>query len=166
MTNFDATNHYDDDILRIEKFRPRHIWTAILNDADQGYPYIKRFTFEDSARRQRFIGDNAKSELLLLSDTPGARFKVTFAGADSYREPIEVDAAEFIGAKSFKAKGKRLTTFELGEVAEIEPNPVAAKVEDDTAPEPETEDESPAVEIPEVSDDEVRDEINGQQRIF
>ncbi len=166
MTNFDATNHYDDDILRIEKFRPRHVWTAILNDADQGFPYIKRFTFEDSARRQRFIGENAKSELLLLSDTPGARFKVTFSGADSYREPIEVDAAEFIGAKSFKAKGKRLTTFVLGEVTEIEPNPVAAKAEDDSAPQPEAEETAQAEEIPEVSDDEVRDEINGQQRIF
>ncbi|MDE6269691.1 MAG: DNA gyrase/topoisomerase IV subunit A, partial [Muribaculaceae bacterium] len=58
-TGFEATNHYDqDDILRIEKFNPHTVWTAILNDADQGYPYIKRFNFEPSARKQRFLGEN------------------------------------------------------------------------------------------------------------
>jgi len=46
-STFEATNHYEDNILRIEKFRPNHVWTAVLNDADQqGYPYIKRFVFE------------------------------------------------------------------------------------------------------------------------
>ncbi len=109
-TSFDAANHYQDNLLRIEKFRPGHVWTAILNDADQGYPYIKRFPFEPSAKHQRFIGENEASTMILLTDTPGARFRVTFGGNDSYREPIEIDAAEFIGVKSFKAKGKRLTT--------------------------------------------------------
>ncbi len=49
-STFDATNHYEDNILRIEKYRPRTVWTAILNDAEQGYPYLKRFTFEQSSK--------------------------------------------------------------------------------------------------------------------
>ena len=153
MTSFDAANHYDDNILRIEKFRPNHVWTAILNDADQGYPYIKRFTFEPST-------------LILLTDTAGARFVVTFGGNDSFREALTVDAAEFIGVKSFKAKGKRLTTFAIDSVEEIEPNAEVAEeeVEAENA-EPEAEEPEETVE-PEVSDDELRDEINGQQRIF
>ncbi len=172
-TSFDAANHYDDNILRLEKFRPNHVWTAILNDADQGYPYIKRFTFEESTRRQRYLGENTASTLILLSDTPGARFEVKFAGADAFREPLLVDAAEFIGTKSFKAKGKRLTTFSIDSVTEIEPNPVAAAAENDETPQEapegadeentETTDEGGA---PDVSDDEIRDEITGQQRII
>lgn len=172
LTSFDAANHYDDNILRIEKFRRDHVWTAILNDADQGYPYIKRFTFEESTKKQRFIGENAASELILLTDTPGARFEVRFGGADAFREPLVVDSAEFIGTKSFKAKGKRLTTFAIDTIEEIAPNEVAAQAEqaadaatDDDATdsgENMTEEEG-AVEM---SDDEVRDEINGQQRIF
>ncbi|MDE5928933.1 MAG: DNA gyrase/topoisomerase IV subunit A, partial [Muribaculaceae bacterium] len=110
-STFDATNHYEDNILRIEKFRPDRVWTAVLYDADQGYPYLKRFTFEVSSRRQRYLGENPDSRLILLTDTPGARFEVTFGGSDSFREAMTVDAAEFIGTKSFKAKGKRLTTF-------------------------------------------------------
>ena len=170
MTNFDAANHYDDNIMRIEKFRPKHVWTAILNDADQGYPYIKRFTFESSAKKLRYLGENTASTLILLSDAAGARFKVTFGGADSFREPLIVDAVEFIGEKSFKAKGKRLTTFEIASVEEIEPRPDITE-EDDDDPEntPEAEaDENAASETaePEISDDELRDAINGQQRIF
>ena len=70
--------------------------------------------------------------MILLSDTPGARFEVTFGGNDAFREPMVVDAAEFIGTKSFKAKGKRLTTFVIGEIREIEPNVAAADSEDDS----------------------------------
>ena len=61
-STFDASNHYEDNILRIEKFRPGTIWSAILFDADQGYPYIKRFSFEQTAKKQKFIGDNPKSQ--------------------------------------------------------------------------------------------------------
>ena len=40
LSSFDAGNHYEDGILRIEKFRPGHVWTAVIDDADQGYPYL------------------------------------------------------------------------------------------------------------------------------
>ena len=162
-TSFEATNHYEGEILRIEKFRPNVVWTAILNDAGQGYPYIKRFTFEPSARPQRFVGDDERSTLILLSDTPGARFSLTFGGHDSFREPMTVDAVDFIGVKSFKARGKRLTTWEIGDITEIEPRemPEPELPEDETT----AEDEDSLVE-PDRSDDEIRDEINGQERLF
>ena len=160
-SSFDATNHYEDNILRIEKFRPNAVWTAVLNDADQGFPYIKRFKFEQSAKKQRFIGENPDSELLLLSDAPGARVKVEFSGVDAVREPLEVVAAEFIGLKSFKAKGKRLTTYGIANLSELEP----IEVEVDEPESDDTEVETEPVE-PELSDDEVRDSLLGQERLF
>lgn len=162
-TSFDAGNHFDDNILIIEKFRPGHVWTAILNDADQGFPYIKRFAFEPSSRKQRYLGENPDSTLILLSDKPGARFCVTLGGDDAYRGSFDVDAEEFIAVKSFKAKGKRLTTYTLEGVVELEPRPDAVEeiVDQDIE-----EDEVDDVVEEDRSDDEVRDEINGQQRIF
>ena len=163
MTNYDASNHYEEGILRIERYRPGHIWTAVLNDADQGYLYIKRFPFEVSAKKQRFIGENVRSALIVLSDEPGARFEVTFGGADEFRGSMVIDAEEFIAVKSFKAKGKRISNYAIGSVVEIEPReiPVADNVElpagDDVV------EETP---VDEKSDDEVRDEINGQQHLF
>ncbi|MDE6114314.1 MAG: DNA gyrase/topoisomerase IV subunit A [Muribaculum sp.] len=165
MSTFAASNHYEDNILRIEKYRPGHVWTAVLYDADQqGYPYLKRFTFEPVAKRTSFIGENEKSQLIILSDEPGCRVEVTYGGADSFRGSAVVDATEFIGVKSCKAKGKRLTTFAVESIVEIEPKEV--DVVDETEEEPE---QAPAEDTPvepERSDDEVRDEINGQQRIF
>ncbi len=167
MSTFDVGNHYDDNILRIEKFRPGHVWTAALYDADQGYPYIKRFTFEPTSKKQRFIGENDKSYLIALSDAPGARFRVTFTESDPAREPIDIDAMEFIGVKSLKAKGKRVSNFPIDSIVEIEPREVEEQEipEEEQPQEPATTEPDPDIE-PEKSDDEVRDEINGQERLF
>lgn len=160
-SSFDATNHYDEPILRIERFRPNTIWTAVLNDVDQGYPYIKRFKFEPSAKKQRFVGESADSELIMLTDTPGARLRVEFGGADDFREPLELVASEFIGLKSFKAKGKRLTTYTLGSITELEPAEVSETEAEDVGPE-EVETTQPEQEM---SDEEVRDTLLGQERL-
>lgn len=179
-STFDASNHYEDNILRIEKFRPGTIWSAILFDADQGYPYIKRFSFEQTAKKQKFIGDNPKSQLILLSDEPGARFEVTFGGGDDFRDPIVIVASEFINVKSLKAKGKRLTTYITENIVEIDPVPVSDPDESETpdlsepAVSPDDDDDNAAdndsgnsaAETEDVSDEQVRDEINGQQHLF
>ncbi len=131
-TGFELTNHYDEAVLRIEKFRPKTVWTAVLDDAEQGYPYIKRFTFEDSPRRQRFVGDDDRSKLLLLSDHPSPLFELRFT--DGNRIPMQLDAADYIGVKSFKARGKRLTTYPLAEVVDI--SPIIEPESDEEAVEP------------------------------
>lgn len=120
-SSYSDTNHYEDNILRIEKFDPSKVWTAVLYDASMGYPYLKRFTFEDSSKPQRYVGVDEKSRLILLTDTTYPRLLMKFAGNDSVRPSVEIDAEEFIAVKSFKAKGKRLTTYELGDLSELEP---------------------------------------------
>ena len=120
-TSYADTNHYDDNIYRIEKFDPHKVWTAALYDATLGNPYLKRFTFETSARPQRYVGTDEKSRLLLLTDTAFPRLEVVFGGHDAVRPPLEIDAEEFIGLKSFKAKGKRITTYRMERITELEP---------------------------------------------
>lgn len=166
-SSFDASNHYDDNILRLEKYRPKHVWTAIVRDADQqNYPYLKRFTFEPSAKKQSFIGDNKKSELLWLSDNPGARFELNFSEPDTFRGPVEIHSHEFITVKSFRAKGKRLTTYLLDSIKELEPDEIE-EPEEEIMDGPVTEtDETVIDEDDGKSEEEVRDEILGQKRIF
>ncbi|MBN2766577.1 MAG: DNA gyrase/topoisomerase IV subunit A [Paludibacteraceae bacterium] len=120
-TSFDLANHYEKDIMIIEKFNPHKVWSVALYDADQKYFYLKRFQLEASQKIQSFIGDNAESRLQLITDVDYPRFEVQFGGNDAYREALVVDAEEFIGVKSFKAKGKRLTTFEVETINELEP---------------------------------------------
>ena len=121
-SDFDLNNHYDTDIMILEKYDPDKVWTAVLYDADQqNYPYLKRFCFEQSTKRQNFLGENKQNELLLLTSETYPRINVVFGGHDSFREPMIVDAGEFVGVKSFKAKGKRLTTFAVDKIEELEP---------------------------------------------
>lgn len=121
-SDFDLNNHYDSDIMILEKYDSEKVWTAVLYDADQqNYPYLKRFCFEQNAKRQNFLGENRQNELLLLTSETYPRINVVFGGHDSFREPMIVDAGEFVGIKSFKAKGKRLTTFAIGKIEELEP---------------------------------------------
>lgn len=120
-SSFDLNNHYEDNIIRIEKFEPDKVWSVMLYDASQGnFPYIKRFTMEALAKKQNYLGDNADNKLLLISDTFYPRFEVQYAGP-VVREPLIIDVTEFIGVKSFKAKGKRVTTFAVDKVTELEP---------------------------------------------
>jgi len=185
ITDFDANNHYEPNLIRIEKFEPEKVWTAVLYDADNnGCPYIKRFMLEASNKHQNFLGDNPESKLLLLTDTPYPRIEINYAEPDSFRGPLEIDADEFIGVKGFKAKGKRLTTFMLANVVELEP--LRQPEEDEETDEAEAMDESDSAdsadsvdsvdsdnsddsedsESTEKSDDELRDELTGQLRLF
>lgn len=141
-TSYSDSNHYDDDLATIEKFDPKKVYTVALNDAAQGYPYLKRFTFEPSARRQRFAGTDERSSVILMTEAPSPRLLVTFGGADSVRPPLEIDAEDFIAVKSFKAKGKRISNFTI------------EKIEDITPPEePEETDEPEVTEDVSVSED-------------
>lgn len=166
ITNFDANNHYPDNIVRIEKWQPDKVWTAVLFDADnQGYPYIKRFTMDAMAKPQNFVGENANSRLVILTDVPFPRIKVTYGGHDTARSPEEIDAEQFIGQKGFKAKGKRISTWQIGTIEELEPvrfpEPEVQDDEDEVEEEPENLDPDAG-----KSQQQVIDELNGQLSLF
>ena len=163
-TNFDLSNHYDSDIQVIEKYQPQKVWTAVLYDADQKYCYLKRFQFEVSARKQNFLGENPKSRLMLLTDEPYPRIAVRFGGADAFREPLEIDAEEFVGVKGFKARGKRVSNYLVAEVEELEPTRFPTQEREVPLDEP-TDDEASIDEVPQSQSD-ILDEITGQMKLF
>ncbi|WP_036928944.1 DNA gyrase/topoisomerase IV subunit A [Prevotella sp. MA2016] len=122
LTNFDLNNHYESNILCIEKYDADKVWTAVLYDADnQGYPYLKRFQMDASKKKQNWLSENPSSQLILLTDTPYPRLQVTYGGADAFRGTEEIDAEQFIAIKGFKAKGKRLTTYQIESLTELDP---------------------------------------------
>jgi topoisomerase-4 subunit A len=122
LTNFDVNNHYEDNILRIEKFVSDKVWTAVLFDADnQGYPYLKRFQMEATKRKQNFLGENTASKMVLLTDQVYPLIHVSYGGKDEFRPADDIDAEQFITVKGFKAKGKRISTYEIESITELEP---------------------------------------------
>ena len=163
-TNFDVNNHYEDGIRIMEKFDPNKVWTAVLYDADQqNYPYIKRFCFEAGNRKQNYLGDNKNSKLILLTDECYPRLEVVFGGHDSFRDPMVIEADEFIAVKGFKAKGKRLTTYAIDTINELEPTrqPEPQPAADEPEEEPENLDPDQ-----DKSEGDILDELTGQMKLF
>ena len=172
ISSFDANNHYEDNIKIIEKWGPDKIWTAALFDADNsGNLYLKRFRMEAIKRQQNYIGENPKSQLMLLTDTAYPRIEVDYApvkapdGSMTQRPPLEIDADEFIAVKGFKAKGKRVTTLDVEAVKELEPTRFPNPDDDDSDDTPEEEPENLDPDAGK-SQQQVIDEMTGQLNIF
>ena len=174
FTNFDPNNHYDGDILRIEKFDSKKVWTAVVIDADnQNYPYLKRFYMEESKKKQSFVGENPDSKLVLLTDDVYPRIDVVYGGADSARGHEEIDCEQFVGVKGFKAKGKRITTCNVDHIDELEPTRFPEEPEE-TPKNPSTDDDNDDSDgetenlDPDAgkSQQQVIDEITGQLELF
>lgn len=166
-SSFDAGNHYEDNILRIEKYREGHCWTAVLNDADQGYPYLKRFQFEASAKKQSFIGGNPGSTLIALSDERHPRFEIKFGGGDEFRGSMILDADEFISVKSFKAKGKRISNYTIESITETEPKILEGEEEEEkTVTADISNDDISSENEEDLSQSDVFDELTGQKKLF
>lgn len=180
-SSFDSNNHYEPNILRLEKWDREKVWTAIVYDADnQGYPYLKRFLMDAMKKPQSFLGDNAASKLLLLTDKPHPRFLITYGGEDEAHGTEEVEGEPFVGVKGFKAKGKRLTTLTTSAIEELEtayddvlPSEDEALPEEETDVEAEeTDAEAPASAQEDLDPDrgksqqQVIDEITGQLNLF
>ena len=166
LSNFDVNNHYEENILRIEKFDADKVWSAVLWDADnQGYPYLKRFIMESTKRKQNFLGENPLSKLVLLTDVVYPRIQLTYGGADEFRGSEEIDVEQFIAVKGFKAKGKRLTTYQLESITELEP---VRFPEEQEYPDDQESPEDPEDLDPDAgkSEQQVIDEITGQTSLF
>ena len=121
IVGFDLSNHFEDNILIIEKFRPGKVYSVIYWDAEQKFYYVKRFILEESEKPQCFINEDAESKLISLTEVEYPRFEIYFGGKHKGRDNEIIEVAEFIGVKSYKAKGKRMTSYMVENIQEIEP---------------------------------------------
>ena len=122
LYSYDLSNHFTDEILLIEKFDQRKILSVVYFDAEQNYYYLKRFEIEVVMNKDiTFIGENPDNKLISITWVRYPRLEIEFSGVNNDRENEIIEVAEFISVKSWKAKGKRLTNYEVGKVTEIEP---------------------------------------------
>ena len=139
-TNFDLSNRYQGDILKVEKFDSQKTYSAIYVDGETGFHYIKRFAFEPNDNvATLFISDAPGSSFVELSEDLHPQVLITFGGKHAKREDEAIDVEEFIGKKGFRAKGKRATAFEVERVKFIEP----LQKEEDNLPDSDADAENP-----------------------
>jgi len=122
LYNYDLSNHFGQDILVIEKFNRSKILSAVYYDAEQEYYYVKRFEIDEpEGKLIRFIGDHEGNKLISITWVHYPRLELTFGGKNAERDPEIIEVSEFIGIKSWKAKGKRLSNYQVENIKEIEP---------------------------------------------
>ena len=126
ISGFDLNTHFDDDMLEIRKFDADEVYSVVYIEGETQKMYLKRFNIESDTKlnsRISFIGEHPEAKYLGRSVDLLPRlllsYKVSDAG-NSFPDD-EVNVEEFIGIKSYKAKGKRLSTREIDTWQFLEP---------------------------------------------
>jgi topoisomerase-4 subunit A len=155
-TSFDLSNRYQGDLLKIEKFDPGKIYTALYYDKAVAAFYVKRFSFDVSDNTPvSFISESKGSYLVALSDDKHPQIEVTFGGRHEHRDPENIDAEEFIAKKGLQAKGKKTSALDVKSVRFIEP---LHKPGDDIMPaESEAENQAGEIDNSDIIDEEPLD---------
>jgi topoisomerase-4 subunit A len=122
-TGFDLGQHFPEDTMFVKKYEPQKVYSVTYYDASQKYYYVKRFQAETTDRPQLFIDESPGSYLVGITGTRGAGLIVTFGGDQANRPPETIDLAEFIGVKSHRAKGKRITVHPVEHLEFLKPAP-------------------------------------------
>ncbi len=120
ITGFDLLQHFPDETVRVEKFVAGRVYALCYYDDEQKYYYMKRFELEQSDKMQYFL-DQTGMRLVAVTDKSGAKLAVAYGGANASRPVDILSVDEFIGVKSHRAKGKRITTYEVESLTFIEP---------------------------------------------
>ena len=122
LSSFDLGNHFDEDMFRLVKHYPERVVTAVYRDRKSKLWYIKRFMVEESEKRMSFV-EEENSEFIGLCLDAFPQVRVIFDARANKKEveDLVVDAAEFIGVKGFKAKGKRLSNYYIKKIEWLEP---------------------------------------------
>ncbi len=150
LTSFDLATHFDEDMIRIEKYDPERIYTAVYQENESKSLYLKRFKADLTDKKAAIAEEPDK--LVLLTADPLPRIEIVFdmklksKGAD---QEI-VDVSGFIGVKGYKAKGKRITSYPVKKVTWLEPLVMpeqSVPSEEEVIPEKAKEDKKPVVKV-------------------
>jgi topoisomerase-4 subunit A len=126
LSGYDLSTHFENDMRQIMKFEPEDTFTVIYTEGETGFYYMKRFQLEEEVpvnKRFSLIGDHpdAKLKHILFDEFPQIQLIYNVNEKGKKPEDEIIDASQFIGTKSYKAKGRRLTTHPLASLEILVP---------------------------------------------
>jgi len=137
IMTYDLSNHFEEDMIIIEKLNPKKVISAVYFDSSSGKYYLKRFQIDSANnlnKKNDFIGDEQNNYLLSVSLDYLPQLKLVFdtkANGKEIQDEV-VNVAEFISIKGYKAKGKRLTNYNVKKFEFIESLPSDEPQENET----------------------------------
>ncbi len=120
LTSFDLANHFDEDMVHIEKWIPRRPISAVYYDAEKEMHYVKRFLCEvTSDKKVSFISEAEGSFLDVVSTSYRPEVRVVFNKLlkETKNLPDNIfNIADMIDVKGLKAQGNQVTKFKVKEI--------------------------------------------------
>ena len=145
LSNFDLSNHFDEDIIHIEKWHPDRPISTMYYDAEKEIHYVKRFLCEITTdKKVSFISESEGSHMDVVSTAyrPKARIVFNKLLKETKNLPDNViELADLIEVKGMKAQGNQVTKLKVKEIVlehpveGDEPWPEDVKIEADDAEE-------------------------------
>jgi len=150
----ELSTHFEEDMIVLEKWKPKKPISAIYYDGEKERYFLKRFLVENEGKEESFITDHPNSQLEIVSTDYRPVAQLVFAKVKGVqKEDLHIDVEDFIAVKGFKALGNQLTTDKLKQVNLLDPLPYDEPVEE-------------VPEKPEISeDDSVETELDDDGQI-
>ena len=124
ITGFGVDQHFPDDTVKVERYVSGRVYSLCYFDREQNYYYIKRFQLEPTEKILSFLEGEDAADFVCITGVEGSTLVVTYKGAHATRPADEIDVDSFIGVKSHRAKGKRITTYDVATLSFVEPEEV------------------------------------------
>jgi len=120
LSNFDLSNHFDEDMIHIEKWHPDRPISAIYYDAEKEIHYLKRFLCEVTTdKKVSFISESEGSHLDIVSTAYKPKARVVFNKLLKETKNLPdtlLDIEELIDIKGMKAQGNQVTKLKVKEI--------------------------------------------------
>ena len=120
LTNFDISNHFDDDLIHVEKWHPERPLSVVYYDGEKELHYVKRFIVETkSDKKVSFISEHENSKLDVVSTGYEPIVKIIYNKRLKETKDLpdkEVNLASFIDVKGMKSLGNQLTKLKVKEI--------------------------------------------------
>ena len=155
--------HFENDMIVLEKWKPKKPISAIYFDGAKQKYYVKRFLIESPEREELFISDHPNSQLEIIATDYRPMAQVVFSKRSL--ENREVNFEEFISIKGIKALGNQLTSDKIRQVNLLESLPYE-EPEEPTIEEVEVIDEEIVSNDSEETSEESKPEDDGQITLF
>ena len=115
----DLQMHFEDDMIVLEKWKPKKPISAIYYDGQKERYFVKRFLIETVDKEELFISEHPKSQLEIIALDYRPIAEVVFSKRSMDNK--EINFEEFINIKGIKAQGNQLTTEKIKQVNLLEP---------------------------------------------
>jgi topoisomerase-4 subunit A len=120
LSSFDLSNHFDEDMVHLEKWKPHRPISCVYFDAEKEINFVKRFTCEVmSDKRVSFISEFEGSYLQVVSTAYRPEIRVVFnkqLKETKYLPDQVLNLADLIDVKGMKAQGNQVTKMKVKEI--------------------------------------------------